>query len=89
MRERIFFYDYFFYIINSAIYYDTKAYECYMSGEADENLKDLFSHFGLEFDSKKRRDYFLLFAVAFLKERVCDFGRVAALKTYCDFIESH
>ncbi len=88
-RERLFFYDYFFYILNSAMYYDTKAYDCYMNGEADEGLKSFFSHFGLEFDPHKRKDYFLLFAVVFLKERVCDFGRTAALKAYSDFIESH
>jgi len=87
--ERAFFYDYFFYIINSALYYDTKSYDLYMSGGVDENLKNFFLHFGLTFEPEKRRDYFILFAIVFLKERVCDFGRVAALKTYCEFIETH
>lgn len=88
-RERVFFYDYFFYIINSALYYDNHAYDYYMSGCADENMKNFFAHFGLTFDPQKRRDYFLIFAVIFLKERVCDVGRVEALKMYCDFIATH
>ncbi len=87
--ERIFFYDYFFYIINSALYYDTCAYDYYMNGGADEELKNFFAHFGLAFDSKKRRDYFLIFAVIFLKERVCAYGRVEALRMYCEFIAKH
>lgn len=88
-RERIFFYDYFFYLINSALYYDTRAYDLYMSGDVDENLGEFFAHFGLTFVPEKRRDYFLIFAVIFLKERVCDFGRVEALKQYCAFIAAH
>ena len=87
--ERVFFYDYFFYIINSGLYYDTKSYECYMSGECDSALGDFFSQFGLVFDPDKRKDYFMIFAVIFLKERVCDKGSVTALKQYLDFIEAH
>ena len=86
---RIFFYDLFFYIINSAIYGDLGAYDVYMSGKADEEMEKLFSHFGLNFDDKRRKDYFLVFAVIFLKERVCDFARVEALKRYFDFIINH
>ena len=88
-KERPFFYDYFFYIINSALYYDVGAYEYYMNGGADQDMEMFFKHFGLSFDKEKRKDYFLIFAVYFLKERVCDFGRVAALKKYCEFIQTH
>ena len=87
--QRVFFYDYFFYILNSAMYYDTAAYERYMSGAADLELKEFFGRFGATFVPEKRRDYFLIFAVDFLKERVCDFGRVAALNAYCEFITTH
>ena len=83
------FYDLFFYIINSAIYGDRDAYDVYMSGQADEEMKKLFSHFGLNFDNKMRKDYFLMFSVVFLKERVCDFARVEALKRYFEFIINH
>ena len=87
--ERVFFYDYFFYITNSAIYYDTLAYEHYMSGEADEDLKCFFDHFGLKYTPERKKDYFLIFSVVFLKERVCDTGRLETLKTYCNFINTH
>lgn len=87
--DRIFFYDLFFYIINSAFYDDTSAYDFYMSGGLDEDLKKFFAHFGVEFISEKREDYFRLFALIFLKERVCDFGYVEALKQYCEFIDAH
>ena len=86
-RERVFYYDYYFYIINSAMYYDTRALECYMNGECDEMMCKYFSHFGLVFEPDKRRDYLLIATVAFLKERVCDRGNVIALKLYCDFLK--
>ena len=89
INERVFFYDFFFYIINSAFYSDTKAYDIYMSGKIDDVLNDYFSHFGLSFETEKKKEYLMIFAVVFLKERVCDFGRVEALKEYCDFIDTH
>lgn len=87
--ERIFFYDLFFYFINSALYYDDKPYNDYMSGEYDGIVGSLFSHFGLDFIPEKRKDYFLIFAIVFLKERVCDFNRTAALKMYHKFITKY
>ena len=86
-RERVFFYDYYFYIINSAMYYDTGALECYMNGECDGMMREYFSHFGLVFEPSKRRDYLLLSTVAFLKERVCNKGNLIALKLYCEFLK--
>lgn len=88
-KERVFFYDYFFYIINSARYYNTAAYDLYMSGGTDEMLKDFFHHFGVKFEPEKRNDYLLIFMIDFLKERVCNFGRVSDLREYCDFLETH
>lgn len=88
-RERVFLYDYFFYIVNSAVYYDTKAYECYMSGKADDMLAAFFAHFGLTFVSAHKKDYFLAFMIIFLKERVCDLGNLAALKMYCEFLDQN
>ena len=86
-KERVFFYDYFFIIINSALYDDIGAFQCYICGENDETLKTYFSHFGMKYDPNKRWDYFLAFAIAFLKERVCDLGHVGALIKYCDLIK--
>lgn len=86
-RKRMFLYDFFFYILNSAMYYDRKAYDCYISGKSDTVLETFFSHFGLVYDSQRKYDYFLIFAVEFLKERVCDLGRIAALEAYCKLIE--
>lgn len=85
--ERIFFYDYFFYMINSALYYDDSAFKCYMKGESDDILTSFFKQFDLEFNPEFKKDYFLLFTVVFLKERVCDFGRTEALEMYYDFIK--
>ena len=87
--ERVFFYDYFFYVLNSAIYFDKNALDCYLNGEADEGLRRLFESAGSSFDPNKRKDIFLIFAVVFLKERVCDKGFLSALKTYCKFISDN
>ena len=86
-RERVFFYDYFFYIVNSLMYYDDKAFRYYMSEESNSALEEFFKHFGLVFELLKKKDYLLVFAIVFLKERVCEFGRIAALKEYCSLIE--
>ena len=85
-KNRVFFYDYFFYIINSAVYLDKKAFYSYINGDCDALLIEFFSHFGLEYFKENRIDYLLIFFVVFLKERVCVFKRKAALKMYCKFI---
>ncbi|MBR3805815.1 MAG: hypothetical protein IKJ13_03150 [Clostridia bacterium] len=85
--ERVFFYDYFFYIINSSLYYNMNAFKSYIAGESDDVLKKMFAHFALEFNSEKRFDYFLLFTISFLKERVCSKGGLPVLKTYYELIE--
>ena len=86
--KRPFFYDYFFYILNSAIYFDDKALQSYMNGEGDESLSSLFEAYNLVYDPQKKKDYFLLFAIVFLKERVCDLGNVVALKEYCAYLKN-
>ena len=86
-RDRVFFYDYFFYMLNSALYKDVGAFECYMSGEHDETLRMVFSHYGLAFDPSHKWNYFLVAAIVFLKERVCDLGNMSALVRYCDLIK--
>ena len=83
----LFFYDYFFYIINSAFYGDLGAYSTYINGENDDALQRWFEYFGLSFDPESRFDYFLIFAVVFLKERVCDKGNLNALKKYFELIQ--
>ena len=40
--ERIFFYDYFFYILHSALYFGREPFEAYLGGEGDEELSALF-----------------------------------------------
>ena len=87
--ERIFLYDFFFYIINSAMYFDTKALDCYLNGDLDDALNCLFQHFGLSFSPKNKKDWLLIFMIVFLKERVCGFGRIDALKKYCWFINEY
>jgi len=86
-RPRLFFYDYFFYMLNTALYFkDTSALDAYLHGNYDDQLHDYFSQFGLQYDPDLRKDYFLIFAVDFLKERVCDRGNLDALKMYLEFI---
>lgn len=53
----------------------------------DDVLSTLFSHFGLDYSSKYRKDYFLIFAIVFLKERVCDNNQISALREYYKFLE--
>lgn len=86
-RARLFFYDYFFYILNTAVYFqDTTALRAYLDGDCDGDLQVFFAAFGLTYEPEYRKSYFLLFAIAFLKERVCDRGNMDALNMYCDFI---
>lgn len=87
VAKRPFFYDYFFYILNSAIYFDNKALQSYMRGEGDASLSAFFAAYGLTYDFHKKKDYFLLFAIVFLKERICDRGNIHALKMYFDFLK--
>ena len=68
--ERIFFYDYFFYIVHSAMFYDMRALQRFVKGESDEFLGALFAQFGLEYCKDKRFNYLLIFMVAFFKERL-------------------
>ncbi len=88
MGERPFFYDYFFYIVNSAVYFDTKALDYYMSEAADVALVQSFSHFGFDFSPKNKKDYLLIFMIVFLKERVCAYGRIEAMRMYQNFIKN-
>lgn len=85
--ERVFFYDLFFYIINPAFYDDMKPFESYISGEADDIISNMFEHFGLDFDAEKRFDIFLIFAIIFLKERVCEKSGLLVVKKYFELIE--
>ncbi len=86
-RSRLFFYDYFFYILNTAIYFsDLEAIKRYLNGDCDVALKKYFEIFNIEYNPKNRKDYFIIFAIAFLKERVCDLGNIQALEMYYNFI---
>ncbi len=88
--ERIFCYDFFFYIIHTAIYYkDRGAFDSYMKGEADEALAAWFRGFGLTFRGEDRLNYFLLCLVIHLKERVCPGAHVGILKRYCKFADEN
>ena len=64
-----------------------KVYQCYISEESDDLLKELFDHFGLDLDLERKKDYLLIFAIVFLKERVCDYGRLSSLKKYINLIK--
>ena len=86
-RKRIFFYDYFFYILNTAVcFLDNSSFYGYINGEFDVQLEEYFTAHGMVYDPLHKKDYFLIFAIDFLKQRVCDFGKVKALAMYFDFI---
>jgi len=86
--ERVFFYDFFFYILNMAFCYSDKtALNLYLIGQCDECLSNFFMQFGLCYDIKYRRDYFIIYTIEFLKERVCETNNIIALKEYFDFIK--
>ncbi len=86
-RARLFFYDYFFYILNTAMYYsDTAALDAYLSGACDAHLDAFFKTFGMTYEKDRKKDYFIIFAVDFLRQRVADLGNVSVLNTYVDFI---
>lgn len=89
MEERPFFYDLFFYIVHSAMHFHAPTLSCYQRGEWDALLAEAFSHFHLSFSPNHKKDYLLIFMIGFLKERVCAFGRIEALKSYVAFIKKH
>ena len=90
VSNRIFFYDYFFYILNTAKCGNSmEALKCFLRGESDQYLAYLFDAFGCCYFPEHRIDYFLIFFICFLKERVCDLGRVSALVDYCDWIKAN
>ena len=87
-RERIFFYDYFFYMLNTAMYFsDKSAIISYLNGEFDYYLVNWFNQFGLEYNTNHRKDYFIVFTLDFLKQRVCNLGNIKTLKAYCDLVK--
>lgn len=86
--QRVFFYDYLFYILNSAFCEkNDAALKFYFSEAQTPMLKAFFERFGVAYEAKNAMDFFLIFAVLFLKERVCDKGNFTALKSYCEFID--
>lgn len=86
--ERVFFYDFFFYILHSAFYFNMKAFESYIHGDVDSILEKCFSNFDLQFNNKLKFDYFMIFAIVFLKERVCSASGLPVLIRYFNLIES-
>lgn len=88
VAERPFFYDFFFYIVHSAFYGHSEAFERYINGCADTILEEFFAHFGLKYEDRYRFDYLMLYFIYFLKERVCLVSGVPTLKKYYELIEA-
>ena len=87
LGNRMFLYDYFFYIFNTAVYFkDKMSFDFYINGRHNEKLKKYFNFFGIEFSENNLKDYFLVFVMEFLKERVCDLDNLIALKMYNNFL---
>ena len=88
IAPRIFLYDYFFYMINTAFcYHDTSALDAYMNGNHNGDLKKYFEFFEMKFDPAKLEGYFLVFLIVFFKERICDLGHLGVLKDYCNYLK--
>ena len=88
LNERVFFYDFFFYILNTAMCDRNFApFNSYISGECDNILEQYFSVFDMKYHSKNAKDYFLIFAIVFLKERVCQYNYKNALTDYFELLK--
>ncbi len=89
LGERFFLYDYFFYMVNTAVYFnDREALDLYISGKCDEILITLFNNYKINYNSKFKKDYFMIFYIEFLKERVCKENNFSILNLYLDFLKS-
>ena len=87
VKERVFYYDVFFYIQHSAFYCNNDIIlEEFLSGNFDSILSDLFLHFGHTYIPERRKEYFCVFIIVFLMERICDKGYFEALKKYFNFM---
>ena len=89
-RKRSFFFDYFFYIFNTAFFLNNpQILDDYFSGKTVNSISELFTAFGLKYEPKYRIDYFIIFAVEFLKERVCDINNIDSLRMFYKFINDN
>ncbi len=87
LGDRVFFYDALFYILNTAVYSpNSPVLREFLDGEYDDMLTMFFEAFGLSYKAEHKREWFLSFALIFLKERVIGLGRTAALRMYRDFL---
>ena len=83
--ERPFFYDYYFYILNSAIQHgNTQPYEAYLRDPS--MTAALFDSFECAYDDELQEAWFLLFFLVFFSERLLPVGSAAAFRKYYDFI---
>ena len=83
--DRPFFYDYFFYILNSAIQNgNMQPYEAYLRDPT--TTARLFDAFGCAYDDALRKAWFLIFFLVFFLERLLPVGSVSAFGKYYHFI---
>lgn len=90
LQERVFFYDVFFYILNTAVadqnYVPTEEF---LAGCYDEYLEQLFNAAGYVYEASKRRDYFTIFAIDFVQERLWQEGIQNAIKVYKEYFDKY
>lgn len=87
IKERVFFYDLFFYMLHSAFYFDNSLIlEDFFDGKYDLMLNELFLKFGQFYDSRFKNDYFAVFLILFLRERVCETGKYETLEKYYNYV---
>lgn len=90
LQERVFFYDVFFYIINTAVmdqnYVPTEEF---LAGCYDKCLMKLFETAGHEYVAVERKQLFLLFVIDFIKERLGKSGHQKAVAQYREYLEKY
>ena len=82
---RLFYYDFFFYILNSAYCtHDLAPLHTYLRGECDGILKKWFELAGIQYCEAKREEYLWVYFLSFLNERV---HTVDTAQNYLAFLE--
>lgn len=83
---RLFFYDFYFYILNSAYCsHDLSPLHTYLRGECDDTLAEWFSLVGMRYCDKQREEYLWVYFLSFLNERV---HAIDVAQKYFSFLET-
>lgn len=83
---RLFFYDFYFYIVNSAYCtHDPEPLHVYLRGECDDMLTEWFALNSVQYCDNRRAEYLWVFFLSFLNERI---HTIDAAQKYFSFLET-